>query len=87
MLASNDAMALGALARSGCDLAIAVTGVAGPGGGSPEKPVGLVHVAAARRNGPVRHRRELFPGDRSAVRLATVTAALELGLEVAAGPP
>src|SRR5690606_14436144 len=47
------AMASGALANSEADLAISVTGVAGPGGGSAEKPVGLVHFAAARKDEPV----------------------------------
>lgn len=75
-------MAAGALARSGCALAVAVTGIAGPGGGSAEKPVGLVHLAAARRDGEVRHRRQVFPGDRAEVRLATVGAALALALEL-----
>ena len=73
-------MVAGALARSGCDLAVAVTGIAGPGGGSEAKPVGLVHVAAGRRGGAVLHQRHLFPGDRSAVRLASVEAALSLAL-------
>jgi nicotinamide-nucleotide amidase len=81
-------MAAGALARSGCALAVAVTGVAGPGGGSAEKPVGLVHLAAALRDVAVRHRRRVFPGDRSAIRLATVEEALALALElVEAGEP
>ena len=66
------AMAEGALARSRADIAVAVTGVAGPGGGSPEKPVGLVWFALARRGRPTRVERRLFPGDRSAVRRATV---------------
>ncbi|MDX6751333.1 CinA family protein [Geminicoccaceae bacterium 1502E] len=72
-------MAEGALARSGCGLALAVTGVAGPGGGSEAKPVGLVHLAAAVP-GLVLHARRVFPGDRGAVRLATVETALLLGL-------
>ncbi|MFN3448538.1 MAG: CinA family protein [Roseococcus sp.] len=72
------AMAEGALARSGADIAVACTGVAGPGGGSAAKPVGLVHLAAARRGGAMLHRRELFPGDRAAVRAATVRAAFGL---------
>lgn len=72
------AMVEGALGRSGCDLAVAVTGIAGPGGGSETKPVGLVHIAAATRGGAALHERHVFPGDRSAIRLATVEAALRL---------
>jgi nicotinamide-nucleotide amidase len=75
------AMAEGALARADGDLAIAVTGIAGPGGATATKPVGLVHLAVARRGGATRHAREVLPGDRSAIRLATVAAALELALE------
>jgi nicotinamide-nucleotide amidase len=71
-------MADGALVRSGCGLAVAVTGIAGPGGGSETKPVGLVHIAAATRGGETLHERHVFRGDRSAIRLATVEAALEL---------
>ena len=74
------AMAEGALARADGDLAIAVTGIAGPGGATPTKPVGLVHLAVARRGGATRHAREMFTGDRAAVRLATVDAALALAL-------
>ncbi len=73
-------MAEGALARSGCDLAIAVTGIAGPGGATPTKPVGLVHLAVAARGRPTAHRREVFPGNRREVRLATVARSLELAL-------
>ena len=71
-------MADGAVTRSGCELAVAVTGIAGPGGGSEAKPVGLVHIAATLRGGPTLHERHVFPGDRSAIRLATVDAALRL---------
>jgi len=72
------AMAAGALARSNAAIAIAVTGVAGPGGGTATKPVGLVHFACARRGRATRHVKRIFPGDRSAVRLATVELALDL---------
>jgi len=74
------AMAEGALERSGADLAIACTGIAGPGGATPTKPVGLVHLAVARRGRPTLHAREIFKGDRSAIRAASVDAALELAL-------
>lgn len=72
------AMAEGALERAETDLAIAVTGIAGPGGGSKEKPVGLVHIAAARRGRETMHERHVFPGDRDAVRDAAVAAGLRL---------
>jgi nicotinamide-nucleotide amidase len=74
------AMAEGARERAGVDVAIAVTGIAGPGGATPTKPVGLVHMAVAVRDQPTLHAVEIFPGDRSAVRLATVDAALALAL-------
>ena len=72
-------MAEGALAASDAHIAVAVTGVAGPGGGTALKPVGLVHFATARANGPILHRRELF-GDlgREAVRMESVRVALEM---------
>jgi nicotinamide-nucleotide amidase len=73
-------MAEGALMHSGADIAIAVTGIAGPGGGSAEKPVGLVHFGCARRGKPVIHAREVFAGDRTAIRLATVAKALDMVL-------
>ncbi len=69
------AMAAGALTNSRAECAVAVTGVAGPGGGSSEKPVGLVYVAGARRGRPPIVERHLFDGDRSAVRHQTVLAA------------
>jgi nicotinamide-nucleotide amidase len=72
------AMAEGACARAGVDLAVAVTGIAGPGGATPAKPVGLVHIALAAAGGPPRHERHRFTGDRSAVRRASLDAALAL---------
>jgi len=77
------AMAEGARARADVDLALAVTGIAGPGGATPGKPVGLVHLAVARRGGATRHAREIFSGGRTAIRLATVDAALSLALQAA----
>ena len=77
------AMAAGALAHAPVDLAIAVTGIAGPGGGSAEKPVGLVHFGLARRGHTVEAAHHVFPGDRGAVRSATVKRALEMLLEAA----
>jgi nicotinamide-nucleotide amidase len=78
------AMAAGALAMSGADLAVAVTGIAGPGGGSASRPVGLVHFAAARRGGRDIHREKRF-GDigRSAVRARSVAEALAMLEELA----
>jgi nicotinamide-nucleotide amidase len=80
--ATARAMATGALRRAGADVAVAVTGIAGPGGGTPEKPVGTVCLAWARRCGrridvvsQLRH----FRGDRDAIRRKTVRAAM-LGL-------
>jgi len=73
------AMAEGALMHSPADVVVAVTGVAGPDGGTAEKPVGLVHIAAARRGGPVVHEEKRFGAiGRREVQEATVAAALEL---------
>ncbi|WP_439616906.1 CinA family protein [Shinella sp.] len=79
-------MAQGAIGNSGANISVAVTGIAGPGGGSDEKPVGLVHLAAARTGYETLHR-EIRYGDigRSAVRLATVRTALEMLIEIARG--
>jgi nicotinamide-nucleotide amidase len=73
------AMAEGAIRNSTAQLSVAVTGVAGPGGGSDDKPVGLVHIAAARAGEATLHRECRF-GDigRDAVRLASVATALEM---------
>ncbi|MGE6740119.1 CinA family protein [Allorhizobium pseudoryzae] len=77
-------MVKGALWRSQANCAVAVTGIAGPGGGSADKPVGLVHLAAASRDGRMIHR-EMRYGDlgRDGVRLATIMTALELLLDLA----
>lgn len=69
-------MAVGALHQSDADFAVAVTGVAGPGGGSPSKPVGLVWFAWASLEGEVRAKFEVFGGDRAAVRQQAVLEAL-----------
>ncbi len=73
------AMAEGALAQSEAELSVAVTGVAGPGGGTAEKPVGLVHLACARRGGETHHCEQRY-GDlgRAGIREATVRTALEM---------
>ena len=70
-------MAAGALAHSPADLAVAVTGVAGPDGGTPAKPVGTVCFAWARRGHAVATATHRLPGDRAAVRAATVRVALQ----------
>ncbi|WP_287850241.1 CinA family protein [Acidiphilium sp.] len=72
------AMAEGARARAGADLAVAVTGIAGPEGGSAEKPVGMVWFGLARKDGATLAERRVFPGGRDAVRRATVDHALDL---------
>lgn len=79
------AMAEGALARSDAHLAVAVTGVAGPGGGTAEKPVGLVHFGLAMRDSQTQADHRVFAGDRQAVRLSTVEHALAM-LASAASP-
>jgi nicotinamide-nucleotide amidase len=78
------AMASGALARAGVDLTVAITGIAGPGGAMPGKPVGLVHFAAAARDGRSSHEARQF-GDigRAAVRRESVRQALTMLCELA----
>jgi len=78
------AMAEGCLDRAGVDLAVAITGVAGPGGGSAEKPVGLVHFAAVSADGQA-IRRSVRLGDmgRAMIQMAAVRIALEMLLELA----
>jgi len=70
------AMARGALARSRAQLSCAISGIAGPGGATPDKPVGLVWFAWAVRGGTVRSERRVFAGDREAVRRQAVAYAL-----------
>ena len=72
------AMARGAVARTPADLAVSITGIAGPGGGTPQKPVGLVYLGAARRDGACRVERRVFPGDRTAIRQAALVEALQM---------
>jgi nicotinamide-nucleotide amidase len=77
------AMVAGAITRSIADLAVAVTGIAGPGGGTRDKPVGLVHMAVLRRSTTARHSVHNFGNiGRSAVRIATVHEALTMLLQI-----
>ncbi len=71
-------MAEGALHTGHVDLAVAVTGIAGPAGGNTSKPVGTVHIAVAAKNKPTLQRVHHFTGDRSAIRIASVEAAVRL---------
>ncbi len=73
-----EAMAAGALERSAADAVVSATGIAGPGGATADKPVGLVYLGAARRGLAPLHQHQVFAGDRGAVRLAAVEAALDL---------
>lgn len=75
-----EAMARGALAFAGADVSIAVTGIAGPGGGTAEKPVGLVYMACCVKD-EVTVRKHIFSGDRQTVRESTVLEALKLVME------
>lgn len=72
------ALAEDALRVSGADVAVATTGIAGPGGATKDKPVGLVHLACARKDFSTLHTAAQFSGDRATVRLQAVQAALEL---------
>ncbi len=71
-------MAEGGVAHSPADIVVSVTGVAGPGGGSTAKPVGLVWFGLARRDSPTVTERHIFPGDRTLIRAATVERAFAL---------
>ncbi|MBM3586913.1 MAG: nicotinamide-nucleotide amidohydrolase family protein [Alphaproteobacteria bacterium] len=78
-------MAEGARARAAVSLALSCTGVAGPGGATSGKPVGLVFIGCARDGAATLVERHVFPGDRAAVRAATVAAALDLAARRIAG--
>ena len=81
-------MAEGILDRRGVEISISVTGIAGPGGGSVSKPVGLVHIASAAINRPTLHEKlNLVDQGRESIRLLSVQAALELGIRQAATGP
>jgi nicotinamide-nucleotide amidase len=73
-----EAMATGAIEHAHADLAISVTGIAGPGGGTESKPVGLVYLALCKRGQAPSHSRHVFAGTRAAVRLAAVRTALAM---------
>jgi nicotinamide-nucleotide amidase len=75
------AMAEGALAQADAQIALSVTGIAGPDGGSKEKPVGLVYLALAQNDQDAMVKRYVFAGRRTDIRRATVAAALELLLD------
>jgi nicotinamide-nucleotide amidase len=79
-----EAMAQGALARAGVDLTVSITGIAGPGGGSADKPVGLVHFAAATRDRLIHREKRYGDIGRSEVRRLSVIEALSMLLELAA---
>lgn len=76
------AMVQGALSHAPVDVAVSVTGIAGPGGATSGKPVGLVYFGVARKGGDSRVERHTFHGDRAAIRAAATERALELLLEV-----
>jgi nicotinamide-nucleotide amidase len=81
------AMATGGLKRARTDLVVSITGIAGPGGATPGKPVGLVHFGAAARDGRVLHLEKRFGAiGRSVVRQRSVIEALKLLTELARGP-
>ena len=71
-------MVAGALDRSPAQLALSITGIAGPGGATATKPVGLVYIGVQRRGAPARHERHVFAGGRQQVRCASVERALVL---------
>lgn len=79
------AMALGVIANSHADLSVSISGVAGPGGGTVDKPVGTVWIGLAGAGKPVQAHRYVFQGNRSAIRLQAVQSALEILIECCQG--
>lgn len=79
------AMAAGTVAHAPVDLAVSITGIAGPGGATPTKPVGLVYLGIVRKGAAARTERHVFAGDRAAIRTAATRRALELLLDTAHG--
>ncbi|GAB4319489.1 MAG: hypothetical protein Kow00117_09190 [Phototrophicales bacterium] len=79
-------MAQGALSLFHADYALSVTGIAGPGGGTPEKPVGLTYIGLAGRDGTLQVERYVWQGDRQANKQQSVRAALNLLLRVLQAP-
>ncbi|MEQ1788917.1 MAG: CinA family protein [Rickettsiales bacterium] len=71
------AMAQGVIAKTGLDIAVSVTGIAGPSGGSAEKPVGLVYIAVASKS-KIISEKNIFSGDRQSIRLSSVAHALNM---------
>ena len=74
-------MVTGALLKSGADVAVSVSGIAGPGGGSEEKPVGLVYIGIKSKENDAKSHRFIFDGTREEVRQKTVEKAIELVIE------
>jgi len=75
------AMALGALKNSAADLSVAITGIAGPGGGNNQKPVGLVYIATCTKNAQPKCKKYIFSGDRTNIRISATEKALEMLLD------
>ncbi len=73
-----EAMAKGILDLSGSDIGVGITGIAGPGGGSTEKPVGTVHISLASKNGDIISEKFIFHGDRERIKLITSTQCLDM---------